>query len=465
MKPSLQLNISQQLTLTPQLQQAIRLLQLSTLDLQQEIQQVVESNPMLEILPSEEKEELRSQESKLMQEEFNDFQWAQLYSSQHKRSNFEELDFNYENLYCTTTNLLDHLRWQLDLTPMSDVDRVIATAIIDAIDDDGFLTLSLNELHSSLDSEAHPLDFEEIEAVRHRVQHFDPVGCASINLAETLLVQLDQLPDSSGDIALAKRIIQEDIELLGQHNYRQLMKNYQVNEATLDRILQIIQRLNPKPGSLIQQSTTEYIIPDVIVKKIDGIWQVTLNQSTLPRLSINNHYASLIQRADNSADNQFLKNNLQEARWFLKSIQSRQETLLKVAQSIVEYQKDFLEHGEEAMKPLILNDVAQALDMHESTISRVTTQKFMHTPRGVFELKYFFSSHVATASGGECSSTAIRAVIKKLIAAENRKKPLSDSKIAQLIGEQGIQVARRTVAKYREAMGIAPSNERKTIRS
>jgi RNA polymerase sigma-54 factor len=464
MKPSLQLSINQQLTLTPQLQQAIRLLQLSTLDLQQEIQQVVESNPMLEITPNEEKEEARP-ETKQSTDEFADFQWSQLYSSSSKRTNFDELDFNYENLYSTTTNLQDHLRWQLDLTPMSDVDRVIATSIIDAIDDDGFLTLSLLELHASLDSETHPLDMEEIEVVRHRLQHFDPVGCASYNLAETLLIQLGQLPIVNADVTLAKRIIRDDIELLGQHNYRQLMKNHQSNETHLDKALQIIQRLNPKPGSLIQQEVTEYIIPDITVKKIDGVWQATLNPNTLPRLSINNHYASLIQRADNSADNQFLKNNLQEARWFLKSIQSRQETLLKVARCIVDYQQDFLEHGEEAMKPLILNDVALALDMHESTISRVTTQKFMHTPRGVFELKYFFSSHVNTASGGECSSTAIRAVIKKLIAAENRKKPLSDSKIAQLIGEQGIQVARRTVAKYREAMGIAPSNERKTIRS
>lgn len=462
MKPSLQLNISQQLTLTPQLQQAIRLLQLSTLDLQQEIQQAVESNPMLESTPNEEKVEPRP-ETKENRDENADFQWSQLYSSP-KKTNFDDIDFNYENLHCTTTNLQDHLRWQLDLTPMSDIDRVIATALIDAIDDDGFLTVGLVELYTSLNSEEHPLDFDEIEAVRHRLQHFDPVGCACINLAETLLIQLEQLP-SNHDVELAKRIIRADIELLGQHNYRQLMKNHQINESHLDKALQIIQRLNPKPGTLIQEAVTEYIIPDITVKKIDNIWQASLNPNTLPRLSINTQYASLIQRADNSVDNQFLKNNLQEARWFLKSIQSRQETLLKVANCIVEYQQDFLEYGDEAMKPLILNNVALALDMHESTISRVTTQKFMHTPRGVFELKYFFSSHVATANGGECSSTAIRAVIKKLIAAENRKKPLSDSKIAQLIGEQGIQVARRTVAKYREAMSIAPSNERKTISS
>lgn len=463
MKPSLQLNIGQHLTLTPQLQQAIRLLQLSTLDLQQEIQQVVESNPMLEATPHEEKEQ-QPVDNKQNNDEFSDFQWSQLYSSHNRSTSFDEIDFNFENLVSTTTNLQDHLRWQLDLTPMSDIDRIIAMSIIDAIDEDGFLTMSISEIHNSLDCEAYPLDLEEVEVVRRRLSYFDPVGCASNNLAEALLLQLEQLPVKNAEIELAQRIILDDLELLGQHNYRQLLKKHQVNENMLNKAVQIIQQLNPKPGSLISQTLTEYIIPDVTVKKLDGEWQVYLNHKTLPRLTINTHYASLIQRADNSADNQFLKNNLQEARWFLKSIQSRQETLLKVARCIVEYQTDFLDKGEEGMKPLILNDIALALDMHESTISRVTTQKYMHTPRGVFELKYFFSSHVNTATGGECSSTAIRAVIKKLIAAENRNKPLSDSKIAQLIGQQGIQVARRTVAKYREALGIPPSNERKTIR-
>jgi len=464
MKPSLQLSIGQHLTLTPQLQQAIRLLQLSTIDLQQEIQALVESNPMLESTPHDEKDEVR--DSSQSRDEFADFQWSQLYNnSSNKRNNYEDHDYNFDNLHCTTTNLRDHLRWQLDLSSMSDIDRVIATTIIDAIGDDGFLTTTAAEIHTSLNSEDFPLDIEEIEAVRHRLQLFDPVGCASVNLAETLMLQLEQLPLDTGHLVIAKRIILEDINLLGQHNYRQLMKNHQISEKIVDEILQIIHRLNPKPGHLIHQDITEYIIPDLTVKKIDHQWKVHLNQNVLPHLSINNQYASLIQRADNSVDNQFLKNNLQEARWFLKSIQSRQETLLKVATSIVEYQQGFLEFGEEAMKPLVLNDIASALDMHESTISRVTTQKFMHTPRGVFELKYFFSSHVNTDTGGECSSIAIRSVIKKLIAAENRKKPLSDSKIAELIAAQGIKVARRTVAKYREALGISPSNERKIIRS
>ncbi len=461
MKQSLQLNIGQHLTLTPQLQQAIRLLQLSTIDLQQEIQLLVESNPMLEATPVEDDSTI--QPSRQNNDEFNDFQWSQLYQSS-KSNNFDDNDYNFDNLHCTTMNLLDHLRWQLDLSPMSDIDRVIATALMDAINEDGFLTISPTELHASLNSEDFPIDLDEVEAVRHKIQLFDPVGCAAVNLAETLLIQVSQLDLAPERLALIKKIITNDIELLGQHNYKQLTKNHQISEQVIDELLQIIQGLHPKPGNIIHQHIAEYIIPDITVKKIDNEWKVYLNHGVLPHLSINNQYAALIQRADNSIDNQFLKNNLQEARWFLKSIQSRQETLLKVATCIVEYQKGFLEFGEEAMKPLVLNDIASALDMHESTISRVTTQKFMHTPRGVFELKYFFSSHVNTDSGGECSSTAIRAVIKKLILAENRKKPLSDNKIADLIAQQGIKVARRTIAKYREAMGIAPSNERKIIR-
>lgn len=272
---------------------------------------------------------------------------------------------------------------------MSDIDRAIATAIIDAVNSDGFLTMSVAELHASLTSDAHPLDLDEIEAVRHRLQLFDPVGCASVNLAETLLVQLEQLSLDAETLALIKKIISEDIELLAQHNYKQLMKNHQVTEKTIDNVLKTIQGLNPKPGNLIHEDITEYIIPDLTVKKINNKWKVQLNQNVLPHLSINNQYASLIQRANNSADNQFLKNNLQEARWFLKSIQSRQETLLKVATCIIEYQKGFLEYGEEAMKPLILNDVASALDMHESTISRVTTQNLFILPGEYLSLNTF----------------------------------------------------------------------------
>lgn len=461
MKPSLQLSIGQHLTLTPQLQQAIRLLQLSTIDLQQEIQMIVESNPMLEATLNEDKEEINHDVEPFHSNESYDFQWSELYPGSNRRTHLEDGDYNFDSLHCATSNLQDHLRWQLTLSPMSDIDRAIAIALIDATNNDGFLSIPIAELRASLTSENHPIDQDEIEAVRRRIQLFDPVGCASINLAETLLIQLEQLPLDTLHLALAKKIINEDIGLLGQHNYKQLMKSHEINENIVKEILRIIQGLNPKPGNLIHQDITEYIIPDLTVKKVHHEWKVFLNHETLPQLRINSQYASLIQRADNSVDNQFLKNNLQEARWFLKSIQSRQETLLKVATCIMDYQKGFLEFGDEAMKPLILNHVASALELHESTVSRVTTQKFIYTPRGVFELKYFFSSHVNTQAGDECSSTAIRAVIKKLIAAENTKKPLSDSKISLILEEQGIQVARRTVAKYREALRIVPSNERK----
>ena len=467
MNQSLQLCISQQLTLTPQLQLAIRLLQLSTFDLQQEIQQLVETNPMLETVSDEITENTQANEVETdpSLDTPSDFQWSEDYPGRSKTSNTNSSDFSYEQFYSTTTTLQDHLRWQLDLTPMSDIDRVIGASIIDAINDDGLLTVSIEEIYNSLNSEEHPLDIDEIEAVKHRIQQLDPIGCGSLTLSEALLVQLNHHPEPSEVVELAKKMVSEHIDLLGQHHYRQLIKIYQINEATLNAALEVIRHINPKPGSLIQQNTTEYIIPDITVKKINGRWKAFLNHNTLPKLTINDHYASLIQRADNSVDNQFLKNNLQEARWFIKSIQSRQDTLLKVAQCIADHQSDFLELGDEAMKPLVLHDVAQVLEMHESTISRVTTQKYIYTPRGVFELKYFFSSHVGTINGGECSSTAIRALIKKIIAAENQKKPLSDNKIAKLIEEQGIYVARRTIAKYREAMGIAPSNERKSIQN
>ena len=438
-------------------------MQLSTFDLQQEIQTLLESNPLLEATQHEASDEASPNDADSSFQESSDFQWSSDYPGRKKSPNTSHTDFNYEQFYCTTTNLQDHLHWQLELTPMSDIDRVIATTLIDAINDDGFLTCTIEDIHSQLNSEEYPLDLAEIEAVRHRIQQLDPIGCGSCSLSETLLVQLNQHTEPSESLTLAKKLVTEHIELLGQHHYRQLLKNYHIDEATLNAALEIIHRINPKPGSFIHQGTTEYIIPDITAKKINGEWRAFLNPNTIPNLTINDQYAALIQRADNSADNQFLKNNLQEARWFIKSIQSRQETLFKVAQYIVEYQRDFLELGDEAMKPLVLHDVADALSLHESTISRVTTQKYMHTPKGVFELKYFFSSHVSTINGGECSSTAIRAVIKKIIASENLRKPLSDSKIAKLIEEQGIYVARRTIAKYREALGIAPSNERKSI--
>lgn len=457
MKPSLQLNLSQQLTLTPQLQQAIRLLQLSTVDLQQEIQQAIETNPMLE----EDTQEDPNEES--LNSDDENIQWSMLQSSTQKTNSYDDLTHNIEQLYCATIHLHDHLHWQLDLTPMSDSDRMIALTLIDATHTNGFLTQSIEEIQQSIASENLFCDIDEIEAVRHLLQHFDPIGCVSVDLSDSLQIQLTQFPERDPYVMLAKLIIKDHIAFLANHHYRQLMKICQINEETLNIVLKLIQKLNPNPGSIIHETRTEYIIPDVFVKKIKDEWRVFLNNDLLPKISINQQYASLIQRADSSSDNQFLRSNLQEAKWFLKSIQSRQETLMKVASAIVDYQKDFLELGEAYMKPLVLNDVAQALNVHESTISRVTTQKFMHTPRGVFELKYFFSSHVNTETGGECSSTAIRAHLKKIISEENPKKPLSDEKLAQLMNQKGIEIARRTITKYREAMHVGSSSERKKI--
>ncbi|MBN9229817.1 MAG: RNA polymerase factor sigma-54 [Legionella sp. 40-6] len=462
MKTSLQLGLGQHLTITPQLQQAIRLLQLSTADLQQEIQQLVESNPMLEATPHEENDELRVNLGSEPPDEIDDFRWSEIYQLS-TRSNYNEPpDNNFDNFSISNSGLRNYLQKQLEVSSISDIQWVIATALIDATNEDGFLTLPLHELHASLNSKEYPLTLTDIESVRERLNSFDPVGCVTLNLTETLLVQLKNKPETLPGLTIAKQIIGQNIELLAQHNYKQLMKIHRINDEELKEVLCLIHSLNPKPGNLIQTADTQYLIPDLTVKKVHHGWKVILNNAVLPNLSINHHYASLIQRADNSADNQFLKNNLQEARWFLKSLQSRQETLLKVASYIIDYQKDFLDSGEEAMRPLVLNHVAAALNMHESTISRVTTQKFIHTPRGLFELKYFFSSHLNTSTG-DCSSTAIRALIKKLIGAEDRNKPLSDSRISIMLQEKGIEVARRTVAKYREGMGIAPSNERKNI--
>lgn len=497
MKQSLQLKIGQQLTMTPQLQQAIKLLQLSTLDLQQEIQQALDSNPMLEI--SEEPEITPASSSKqgdelidLSKEAENtsktveqegpsadsewqestipddlpvDTRWDDVYQAtgSGSTSSSPAADIDIDTRNSAAESLQDHLIWQLNLSRLSDTDRLIGTAIIDAIDTKGRLTLTPEELLSGFEIEHPEIEQDEIVAVLHCIQQMDPPGVAARDLQECLLIQLRQLSPGTPWLPEAKLIIERHLALLGSRDFTQLMRRTKLKEPQLQEVMTLIQTLTPNPGEDISPSTTEYIVPDVFVKKIKGAWTVELNPDIAPKLSINSNYASLVKRADNSSDNSYLRDNLLEARWFLKSLQSRNETLMKVATRIVEHQRGFLEYGDEAMKPLVLHDIAEAVEMHESTISRVTTQKYMHTPRGIFELKYFFSSHVSTSSGGECSSTAIRALIKKLVAVENPKKPLSDSKITALLSEQGIKVARRTIAKYRESMMIPPSNERKRL--
>lgn len=496
--------------MTPQLQQAIRMLQLSTLDLQNEVQQVLESNPMLEAdgetaeidEPTDQNENNKLSENNelclpqgtsnhqdinsestpptassesLTEDNWSqeiprdlpvDTSWDDVYQintssgpTNTNDDNSEDFDGNRD----TSDSLQDHLLWQLNLTPFSDSDYSIALTIIDDIQDSGLLFSSIEDIYQSLSQQLDDLELDEVKAVLHRLQQFDPPGIAAEDLADCLLIQLNQLSELTPSLDVAKTIIKDHIALLGAKDYKALMRKLRVSEDELGQAISLIQTMNPRPGDDLSVRETEYVVPDVFVNKKDCRWVVELNPDTTPKLRINASYASLVKRANTSSDNAFLKNNLQEARWFLKSLRSRNETLLKVASAIVEKQQQFLDFGEEAMKPLVLCDIADIVDMHESTISRVTNNKYIHTPQGTLELKYFFSSHVSTDGGGECSSTAIRAIIKKIIADENRRKPLSDSKITLLLGNQGIKVARRTIAKYREAMNIPPSNERKQL--
>ena len=487
--------------MTPQLQQAIRLLQLSSMELETEIQEALDSNMMLELdddhagnsenadesvtetasaadtLETSDAPDIEyetapvEQETGLEQDNIPsdlpvDSAWEDIYDGNTSYSKpVSGSEYNgFDNEDVEYKSLRDHLLWQLNLSQTSDSDRAIATAIIDALDDDGYLTCDLEDVLATLSVEQdEETGLEEVEAVLRMVQSMEPAGVAARDLQECLNLQLDHYDPATRWLAQARELINKHLDLLGGHDYNRLLRQMKVSREELQEIVLFIQTLNPRPGNTVQESRIEYIVPDVFVKKEKGAWKVELNAETMPRLRINSGYANMIKRADNSEDNNSLKSHLQEARWFIKSLQSRSETLLRVATAIVERQRAFLEYGEEAMKPLVLHDIAESLGLHESTISRVTTRKYMHTPRGIFELKYFFSSHVSTDLGGTCSSTAIRALIKKLVVAEKPEKPLSDSKIAALLADQGINVARRTVAKYREAMNIPPSNERKRL--
>ena len=478
--------------MTPQLQQAIKLLQLSTLDLQQEIQEALDSNPLLEVEEGSDEPQLEKnnidnddsaseatassssdtleagdalEKNDLPDELPIDSTWDEYYSASSAPapgpSNDDDQVFQGE----TTEDIQEHLLWQMRLTHFSDTDRAIATAIIDSIDESGYLTVTLDDILEAVNDDdlEEPIEMDEIECVLKRIQMFDPIGSGSRSPQECLMVQLRQFSEDTPWLAEAKQLIEEYSDLLSSKDYRTLMRKSRLKEDQLREAMRLLQTLNPRPGSALVTKEPEYVIPDVSVTKKNGRWVVELNPDSLPKLSVNQQYAAMSRRAKNSSDSQFIRSHMQEAKWFIKSLESRNETLMKVANCIVQQQMGFFEHGPEMMKPMVLNDVAEMVDMHESTISRVTTQKYMHTPRGIFELKYFFSSHVATESGGECSSTAIRALIKKLVAAENPSKPLSDSKIATLLAEQGIKVARRTIAKYRESLSIPPSNQRKSL--
>ena len=494
MKQTLQLRLGQHLTMTPQLQQAIRLLQLSTLELQTEIQEALDSNLMLEVddgsdsSPSNGTETATAPDSEIQASNSQESDTTELNSAEKNNEIPDELpvDSNWDDIYetistaptsassaaehdfeisgSTEESLREHLHWQMELTPFSETDEIIAEIIIDAISDDGYLSQSIEDIHQAIPEELQAdVELDEVEAVLHRIQNFDPPGIAARDLRESLILQLKQIDIELPWQQQATILVKDHFELLANRDYALIARRMKITEDELKDIIQLIQSLNPRPGSQITSEQAEYIVPDVTVTKVKGKWHVELNPDASPRLRVNSHYASLIKQVSDSKDNTYMKNHLQEARWFIKSLMSRNDTLLKVSRCIVDRQADFLEHGPEAMKALVLHDIAEKIEMHESTISRVTTKKYMHTPRGIFELKYFFSSHVSTASGGECSATAIRALIKKLIAAELPNKPLSDSKIANILSDQGIMVARRTVAKYREALTIPPSNERKRL--
>ncbi|MBL8502768.1 MAG: RNA polymerase factor sigma-54 [Rhodocyclaceae bacterium] len=472
MKQTLQLKLSQHLALTPQLQQSIRLLQLSTLELNQEIDNFLQDNPLLERedepapeaplyaasgdalqAPSEQPE------GALPEPNFGDNGPADWLGESGPSSRDERNDDepSYAEIQAAATSLRDHLGAQLAMMPLSERDRSLVRLLIEALDDDGYLAQSLEELAEMLPPELE-VDLDELQIALKHLQNFDPPGIGARNASECLALQLANLPQSkTRDLALA--IVRNHLDQLAARDYVRLRKAVACSEDELREAQSLIRSLNPRPGAQYSPSETRYVVPDVVVRKLRGQWLASLNAEAMPRLRINRLYADILQGQRGSG----LASQLQEAKWLIKNVQQRFETIQRVSQAIVDRQRQFFEHGEVAMRPLTLREIADQLGLHESTISRVTTQKYMASPRGVFELKYFFGSHVATEAGGAASSTAIRALIKQLVGAEDGKKPLSDAQLAEILGQQGIVVARRTVAKYREALNIPPVNLRKSI--
>jgi len=470
LKPSLQLRIGQQLTMTPQLQQAIRLLQLPVMDLQAHIQEALETNVMLEMeepavevsqTPDAEPVESTPGED----EEFNEVEanWNDRTVTAASDSGYNpgEPRPNRELADQTGSSLQDHLLWQLEMERLAPPKAMMGRAIIDAISDDGYLVDSLDEIRHTLlpDLDA---SIDELEAVLMLVQKFDPSGVAARSASECICLQLAQLDPQTVGLDLALHIAEQHLDLVAQQQFALLRRKLHCAEEDLDFAIALVRGCHPRPGSVINPGAQEYVVPDVYVRKVDNRWVVEVNSTIAPRLCVNATYASAIGRGN---DHTVLRTQLQEARWLVRSLEIRDETLLKVAACIVERQQEFLEHGDVAMRPLVLRDVAEQIEMHESTISRVSANKYMHTPRGIFEFKHFFSSHVSGDDGNEHSAVEVRARIRQLVGQENPRKPLSDSKLAKALSDDGIQVARRTIAKYRESMSIPPSSERKRLAS
>ena len=491
MKPTLQFRLSQHLTLTPQLQQSIRLLQLSTIELNQEIERLLMENPILERedgetdaagaaagaiveepvrAPSEGPVDTREERAAERDEAQAAERQADLpadYAAPWRGNDDGGNDDEGDRTQAAPDlpTLRDHLNSELALSNLGARDRALVALLIDALDEDGYLTQPLEEIAALMPPEAE-VDLEELAIALHHLQNMEPAGVGARTPSECLALQIRALRKEHAApepvCALALAIAEQHLELLAGRDYARLKSLTGADDDALRAAQQLIRGLNPRPGASFARIETRYVIPDVIVRKVRGVWRASLNQEAMPRLRVNRLYAQLAARPRGSGGNA-LASQLQEARWLIKNVQQRFDTILRVSQAIVDRQRNFLEHGDVAMRPMVLREIADVLGVHESTISRVTTQKYMATPRGTYELKYFFGSHVATDSGGAASSTAIRALIKQLVAAENAKLPLSDSRIAQILGEQGIVVARRTIAKYRESLQIPPVNQRKSL--
>lgn len=498
MKPSLQLRISQQLALTPQLQQSIKLLQLSTLELNQEIERLLLDNPMLERDSGEEDPDAVPPSTDILasaptrdetptehggdEVEFETpgatempdtiseaydtvsddeigeaAEWRSEGASRNNNSDDDDSDF--QEFQAAATSLRDHLISQLSLMPLSDRDRALVLLVVEALDEEGYLYQELDEL-LPLIPEDWEVEVEELGTALRHIQHLDPTGVGARSVQECLLLQLKALSESPVR-SLAIQVVDGNLELLAARDFAKLKRRLSCSDEALREAQDMICGLDPRPGARFATSDTRYIIPDVVVKKVRGTWTVNLNPEAMPKLRIHRVYADILHQ--NRGVSGSLSSQLQEAKWLIKNVQQRFDTILRVSQAIVDRQRLFFDHGEVAMRPLTLREIAEELELHESTVSRVTTQKYMATARGIFELKYFFGSHVSTDTGGECSATAIRALIRQLVAAEDGRKPLSDARIAEMLGQQGIVVARRTIAKYRESLNIPPVSQRKSI--
>ena len=480
MKQSLQLKFSQHLALTPQLQQSIRLLQLSTQELNQELETLLQANPLLErdeknadgtdavdsFVPAAgtvQEVSTPAPEEAPPQENFGEDYFEFSSGGRWEEGNpggDDDTDFTFQE--AVTLTLREHLLRQLKLMPLSERDQTLAMFLVDAINDDGYLEQPLEELATMLPAESE-IDLMELQTALKHIQHLDPAGIGARNLAECLSLQLQAMPADTPHLELARTVAEQHLPLLATRDYAKLRKLLHCDDETLRMVQQLVTQLNPRPGGeFTHLGSDHYIQHEIVVKKVKGIWIASLNDDVVPKLRINQLYAGILKR-NRESSSQYLMSQMQEAKWMIKNIQQRFSTILRVSQAIVDRQRNFFEHGEVAMRPLVLREIADELSLHESTVSRVTTHKYMLTPRGVYELKYFFGSHVATETGGACSATAIRALIKQMVNEENPKKPLSDNQITDILSKQGIVVARRTIAKYRESMQIPAANQRKSL--